>query len=65
MLQATIPLTAPLSFTVPDTEDTVDDSELIGDYLDILLDSTSNDQEETEVKINIQAFFPSRTRPER
>lgn len=53
MLQATIPSTAPLSFTVPDSEDTVDDSELIGDYLDILLDSASNDQEETEVKINI------------
>lgn len=56
MLRAAIPSTAPLSFTVPDTRDAVDDSELIGDYLDILLDSASNDQEETKVKINIWAF---------
>lgn len=50
MPQATTPSTVPVSSTVPVLVDTVDDSELMGDDLDSLLDCVPNDQEPPEVK---------------
>lgn len=50
MPQATILSTTPISSTVPDLVDTVEDSELMGDDLDNLLDCFPNDEEPTEVK---------------
>lgn len=50
MPQATILSTAPVSSTVPDLVDTVEDCELMGDDLDNLLDCFPNDEEPTEVK---------------
>lgn len=55
----TIPLTAPLSPTAPDSLDYLDDFELIGDDLDSLLDSVPNGQDETEVPISFVFFLPA------
>lgn len=68
MPRGTIPLTAPLSPTAPDLLDDLDDFELIGDDLDILLDSVLNGQDETEVPILsvfglFVCFFNPQTRP--
>lgn len=46
-----MPLTAPVSPTAPESLDDLDDFELIGDDLDILLDSVPNGQDETEVPV--------------
>lgn len=56
-----IPSTAPLSPTAPDSLDDVDDFELIGDDLDSLLDSSPIGQDETEVPV---VFFCWPSRPD-
>lgn len=50
MPQSSVPSTTPVSSTVSDISDPLEDSELMGDDLDSLLDCIPTEQEPAEVK---------------
>ncbi|XP_051243450.1 zinc finger CCCH-type containing 7Ba isoform X2 [Dicentrarchus labrax] len=60
MPQSCIPSTSPVSSTVPDIADTLEDCELMGEDIDILLDCFPNEQGLTQTQIQAAFSVPSK-----